>query len=132
MLLNEENNCLSPNPNTLSPSLVFHSRKDQKKKEKKETCSEESNVPLKATLHNELYNAVWQHHVRPGLTVALSRRHLFFCVLMRHREGMLRVKISSRLETYCTALGWITTTAASLNPLSRMPLRDSNRMLQKG
>lgn len=60
---------------------------------------------LKALVHSELYDVVLQHHVRPGLTVVLGRRRLFLCVLMRHHEEMLRVKISGRLATYSTALG---------------------------
>lgn len=48
---------------------------------------------------------MWCGSTRLGLTVALGRRRLFLCVLMRHHEGMLRVKISGRLATYSTALG---------------------------
>lgn len=55
--------------------------------------------------HSTQKNVAKQRHVKPGLTVALGRGRLFVCILMRHHEGMLRVKISRRLATYPTALG---------------------------
>lgn len=105
-------------PPPLSSSLERTKKKRNKNKrdetQSETTCSKQTNVLLKATVHNELYNTVYQHHVGPGLTVALGCWHLFLRVLMRHHEGMLRVKISRRLATYSTALGGITNTAAWL------------------
>lgn len=69
-------------------------------------------VLLKAAVQCELWCS--SASFKPGLTVALGRRRSFLCILMRHHEGLLRVKISGRLATYSTALGGITNTAALL------------------
>lgn len=65
-------------------------------------------------------------NVKPGLIVASGWRCLFRCVLMRHHEGMLRVRISRRLATYSTALGEISNTAALLISYGDATKRDSN------
>lgn len=97
-----------PNP-CLSSSLERNTRK---KKPTEETCVEQTVVLLKAAVHCELWCS--SASFKPGLTVALGRRRSFLCILMRHHEGLLRVKISGRLATYSTALGGITNTAALL------------------
>lgn len=82
------------------------------KKHTEETCVEQTVVLLKAAVQCELWCS--SASFKPGLTVALGRRRSFLCILMRHHEGLLRVKISGRLATYSTALGGITNTAALL------------------
>lgn len=95
------------------PMLVFISgKKHWEKKPTEETCVEQTVVLLKAAVHCELWCS--SASFKPGLTVALGRRRSFLCILMRHHEGLLRVKISGRLATYSTALGGITNTAALL------------------
>lgn len=73
---------------------------------------EQTVVLLKAAVQCEL--CCGSASFKPGLTVASGRRRSFLCILMRHHEGLLRVKISGRLATYSTALGGITNTAALL------------------
>lgn len=62
---------------------------------------EQTVVLLKAAVQCELWCS--SASFKPGLTVALGRRRSFLCILMRHHEGLLRVKISGRLATYSIA-----------------------------
>lgn len=78
-----ENKCLSPNPNTLSFSLAcFPLQKSQKKAARSDpVCSRRRQHTMSCIMR----------HVRP---------ESFLCVLMRHHEGMLRVKIHGGPVTY--------------------------------
>lgn len=65
----------------------------------------------------------------PALTYAPSWRRLFFfffCLLMRQREGMLRVEISAGLAARSNSPRRDNRDGGSVKPLPRTPLRDFN------